>query len=692
MKAGVPDLAHQNLAHSKTANCLELCPGKVPMTNCYGLNIQIPALCFIVMGVVTFLNGADDLEELGPPVDVSFTAKLDGTEQRYVIRLPKQFDVNQPHSLLIALHGHGSDRWQFMNDARDECRAARDAAAKYRLIYVSPDYRAKTSWMGPAAEKDLLQILDDLHQRFRIEDVILCGGSMGATSALAFAAIHPETIDAVVSMNGTANLIEYAGFTEAIAASYGGTRSEQPEVYRTRSAELFPERLTMPIGLTTGGRDVLVPPDSTLRLAELLKRRGSPVHSIHRPEGGHETNYSDAMDALKFAIEKSLQNNLQSKPLLSFNESPRTIVCLGDSVTGVYYHTGGQRAYPELLEMGLRRLFPNAVVKVINAGISGQTTAEGLERFERDVLSKHPDLVTISFGLNDVTRVTPEKFREKLEMLVNRCRARNCQAVLCTPNAVIDTPSRPTQKLVSYCEIIRSVGRDVSVPVCDQYRTGTHLRSRAPWTWRLTMSDEIHPNLDGHKRMAEELCLRIAGKSLSLDGIDPLRPALLHVKALLQKQRTVKVLAMSPYHALIGAALKGLNQDAIVDVTPWSVEGKTIATLENEAKATVRTLKPDLVVIAVPQEAAAETDEQFVHCYSWIMNWSLSFGHQEWDCIVVDPSVADSDKVGTRDELCRRLVRAQGLELITRARDDKSTQAELLRDWFTRQSNDESAK
>ena len=688
MKVRVSDLVL-----GKMVNCLEHCPGKVPMTKRYWFyKTRILALTLIVMGGAAVSNGADESEELGPPVDVSFTAKLDGTEQRYVIRLPMHFDVNQPHSLMIALHGHGSDRWQFINDARDECRATRDAAAKYQLIYVSPDYRAKTSWMGPAAERDLSQILDDLNQRFRIENVILCGGSMGGTSALAFAAIHPEAIDAVVSMNGTANLIEYTGFTEAIASSFGGTRSEQPEVYRTRSAELFPERLTMPIGLTTGGRDTLVPPDSTLRLMELLKKRGSPVHSIHRPEGGHETHYSDAMDALKFAIEKSLQNKPQLKSLFSFNDSSKTIVCLGDSVTGVYYHTGGQRAYPEMLELGLRQLFPNAGIKVINAGISGQTTVEGLERLERDVLSKQPDLVTISFGLNDVTRVAPEKFRENLEMLVNRCRARNCQVVLCTPNAVIDTPNRPIQKLLTYCEIIRSVGRDLSVPVCDQYRAAERLRSHAPWAWRLTMSDEIHPNLDGHKRMAEELCQTIAARTLSLEGIEPPRPVLAKVKTLLQKQHSFKVLAMSPYHSMVEVALKSLNPNAIVEVTPWTVQGKSIVALENEAKAMVRTLKPDLVVIAVPGDVAAETDEQFVHSYSWIMNWSLSFGHQEWDCIVVDPSVAGSDKISKRDELCRRLVRAQGLELISRPSEDTRAPWELLKDWFVRQSNDESGK
>ena len=63
-----------------------------------------------------------------------------------------------PHDLLVALHGHGSDRWQFIRDGRDECRGTREAAARHGAILVSPDYRAPTSWMGPKAEADLVQI------------------------------------------------------------------------------------------------------------------------------------------------------------------------------------------------------------------------------------------------------------------------------------------------------------------------------------------------------------------------------------------------------------------------------------------------------------------------------------------------------------------------------------------------------
>jgi lysophospholipase L1-like esterase/pimeloyl-ACP methyl ester carboxylesterase len=652
----------------------------------------IPVFALLSVAVATLaaatLAAAGPVEELGAPQDVPFTSTLDGTEQRYVIRLPKQFAANQSQRLMIALHGHGSDRWQFTNDTRDECRAARDAASRHGIIYVSPDYRAKTSWMGPAAEADLLQILDDLQQQYRIENIIICGGSMGGTSALAFAAMHPGHVDGVVSLNGTANLVEYAGFSDAIAESYGGTRAEKPDVYRQRSAELFPERLTMPVGLTTGGQDTLVPPDSVLRLASVLKKRDATVHLNHRPEGGHNTTYADSMEALDFVIEKSVPPLIDKKPLLTFGQEPRTIVSLGDSVTGVYYHTGGRRAYPEMLEVGLRQLFPGAPITVINAGISGQTTANGLERLDRDVLDKHPDLVTISFGLNDMTRIPPETYHTNLITLITRCREAKSQVVLCTPNAVIDTAARPIEKLKTFCDILRAVGREMSVPVCDQYQAGEHLRARAPWAWRLTLSDEIHPNMDGHKRMAEELCRTIAARSISLQPVTPPRPSLPHLKVILKQKRPVKVLAMPPYDAQIEIALRELDNSVTVEVLPWPVEGASMAVMEQAAKSLARNLKPDLVVLAVPRDAAADSDEHFVHTYSWIMNSSLSFGQQEWDCIVVHPSVAAPDMVGQRDALSRQLARAQDLDVIDRAPDDKSAGPALFKEWFRQRANE----
>lgn len=368
----------------------------------------------------------------------------------------------------------------------------------------------------------------------------------------------------------------------------------------------------------------------------------------------------------------------EAKPLLPFGARPLTIVCLGDSVTGVYYHTGGLRAYPEMLEIAIRLAEPKAEVKVINAGISGQATTQGLARLDKDVLDKHPDLVTVSFGLNDLTRLSPEQFRENLNTIVARCREAKCQVVLCTPNAVINTGGRPTAKVEQFSEVIRTAGRELGLPVADFYKVGDELRTRDVWGWRLTLSDEIHPNMDGHKLMAEELCRVITGKKVALDAVGPPAPVLALTLKKLKRGEPVRVLAMPPYDAQIAAALRQIQADAKVEVTPWLTEGKRLAQIEQEAQGTVRTMKPDLVVLATPRTPAADADEQFVRSHLWIMNWALSFGYQEWDCFVVHPAVAAPTPTDPRDDLVRRLVKAQHLELVDRKPDDASTAAEIF--------------
>jgi len=158
--------------------------------------------------------------------------------------------------------------------------------------------------MGPKAEADLVQIIGDLKRQFKVRHVIVSGGSMGGFSCLAFAALHPELTSAVMSMNGMANAVEYDQFQDFIAKSYGGTKQEVPEEYKKRSAELCPERLTMPIACTTGGRDKLLPPDSVQRLIKSLEKLDRKVLLIHREQGGHSTNYADAVEAYEFVLKQ----------------------------------------------------------------------------------------------------------------------------------------------------------------------------------------------------------------------------------------------------------------------------------------------------------------------------------------------------------------------------------------------------
>jgi acyl-CoA thioesterase I len=76
------------------------------------------------------------------------------------------------------------------------------------------------------------------------------------------------------------------------------------------------------------------------------------------------------------------------------------IVCFGDSLTAGYGTEGGQ-AYPDFLQAELDRRGHN--YHVINAGISGNTTKDGVERVSSIVAMK-PDIVVVEFGGNDGLR------------------------------------------------------------------------------------------------------------------------------------------------------------------------------------------------------------------------------------------------------------------------------------------------
>jgi len=272
---------------------------------------QLWCITMTILASIAPMESSLATSDLGKPVDVEFKADVDGAPQRYVEMLPKDFQPSTPCDVLITLHGHDSDRWQCFKP--ENFKACRDFAARHAIIMVSPDYRATTSWMGPKAEADLLQIIALLRNKYRVRKVFMAGGSMGGTSVLIFSALHPELVAGICSRNGTANMLDYQNFQDAIADSYGGNKQQQPEEYRKRSPELVPEKFTMPVAFIVGGKDTIVPPDSVRRLAKHLQEMKRAVLLIDRKNTGHETNYEDATQALEFIL-KASGNNDREQP------------------------------------------------------------------------------------------------------------------------------------------------------------------------------------------------------------------------------------------------------------------------------------------------------------------------------------------------------------------------------------------
>ncbi len=359
------------------------------------------------------------------------------------------------------------------------------------------------------------------------------------------------------------------------------------------------------------------------------------------------------------------------------------VVCFGDSVTGVYYHTGSRRAYTDMLGIALQQAAPQANIQMLNAGISGNTTQDALARIDRDVISHQPDLVTVMFGLNDMTRVPLETYRENLKAIIHKCQAAGSEVILATPNNVITSGDRPTEKLIQYCDVIRQVGSELNIPVSDAYRELDAVREHAAFDWRMLMSDAIHPNMAGHKRIATCLAQTITGRRYSLDDVPVPSNPVENTLKLLSDGKPVRILAMPPYDEWIAPALRTFSPDAEISVEAWQTENLTLAEIEQSAKVRVRSMKPDFVLIAVPRNATSDSDEVFVASYAWVMNWSLDFGSPTWDVVVVHHSVADmNSKSSDRDNLIRRLVNAQDLSLIDRPANSTATAQEILLEWL----------
>lgn len=369
---------------------------------------------------------------------------------------------------------------------------------------------------------------------------------------------------------------------------------------------------------------------------------------------------------------------------------PVRIVCFGDSVTGVYYHTGGRRAWCELVGLALQRLYPDARVEMINAGVSGNSSADGLRRMETDVLRHHPQLVVVMFGLNDVTRIHPEDFRANLRQIVQRSRHVGAEVILMTPNFVgAGDPARPPPYVSAYAEITREVGHELKVPVTDTFRAFKNISIKDHHAWIAMMSDDIHPNMRGHKLLAGEVAFTLTGRRVSIAALPRLEPGLPWILTRLQANLPVRIIAMKPYDTLISAALRRLFPDAQIEVSSWDPTGKSLAAIEAQAKSlgwqkyrVQPTLqRPDLFVVAVPAEAQAAGEDQFYHDYTWIINWSLSFNEPGWNCLVILPSVAQPDQHPTQraaESLALDVIRGQDVPWLQRAPGDHTPAAELL--------------
>jgi acyl-CoA thioesterase-1 len=169
------------------------------------------------------------------------------------------------------------------------------------------------------------------------------------------------------------------------------------------------------------------------------------------------------------------------------------IVVLGDSIAAGLGLAEAD-AFPAVVEERLHDAgFP---VEVVNAGVSGDTSAGGLRRIDW-ILRQEPEVVVVELGANDALRGQPlDSTEDNLRQIITRCRAAGAQVVL----TGMDVPTNYGPDYAGgFAAMYERIAADEGVVLVPAFVREVGLEPE------LMQPDGLHPTAEGQRRLADQL-------------------------------------------------------------------------------------------------------------------------------------------------------------------------------------------
>jgi acyl-CoA thioesterase-1 len=187
-------------------------------------------------------------------------------------------------------------------------------------------------------------------------------------------------------------------------------------------------------------------------------------------------------------------------------EARPLVVFLGDSLTAGY-GLAADEAYPALVERLLAaRGLP---IAVLNAGVSGDTTAGGLARLDW-LLEGRPDLVVVALGGNDGLRaLSPATSEENLRRTIERIRAAGARPVLVGMRV---PPNYGPDYVREFEAIFPRLAEEYDLPFVPFLLAGVAAEPE------LNLPDGIHPNVEGQRIVARTIADALAPLVAEIDA------------------------------------------------------------------------------------------------------------------------------------------------------------------------------
>jgi acyl-CoA thioesterase I len=172
---------------------------------------------------------------------------------------------------------------------------------------------------------------------------------------------------------------------------------------------------------------------------------------------------------------------------------PLKLVVLGDSLTAGYGLDGTQ-AFPARLEAELRGRGHD--VSVINAGVSGDTAKQGLERLDWSI-GADVDAAIVELGANDALRgLDPNETRDSLERIIARLKERKIKVMLA---GMVAPPNLGASYKENFDAIYPELAKRHQVPLYPFFLDGVASEDD------LNLEDGIHPNAKGVEEIVKRM-------------------------------------------------------------------------------------------------------------------------------------------------------------------------------------------
>lgn len=179
-------------------------------------------------------------------------------------------------------------------------------------------------------------------------------------------------------------------------------------------------------------------------------------------------------------------------------ETGPVVAFLGDSLTSGY-GLPEHDALPSRTRAALAAA--GRPCRVINAGVTGDTSAGGLARL-RFVYAQRIDVLVVALGANDAIRGVPLRDTEvSLRTIVERALGEGSRVLLV---GVALPPSFPSRTRADFASMYASIARDLHVPLVPDLLAGV---TGEPG---MRLPDGVHPNARGTVRMAETVAEALA--------------------------------------------------------------------------------------------------------------------------------------------------------------------------------------